>query len=118
MIEALGKIFLWQIFLVGVIGFVLFKVLNRTLIESAIWDFEFYKPDPEIVIKNVTVITHRPLHADAKEKIKNVLRKKYPQSQCVYTEDPKIRGGMIIKIDNKVIDCSVVGRLRRSGIWR
>jgi F-type H+-transporting ATPase subunit delta len=65
-------------------------------------------------ILNASVITALPLSAEARENIKKNLEATYHQSVVLSEEiDPKIIGGAILIVDNKILDHSIKGRLEK-----
>lgn len=51
------------------------------------------------------------------EKLKKYLLEKYSAKEIVFNNniDPKIKGGVIIKVEDELIDASVAGKLRSLG---
>ena len=90
------------------------------LIESAIKKFAF----SEFVIKSdnppqVIFISHKPPKASLKEIFIKLAQKRLGQNaEAVFQTEKKIWGGVIIKYDDLVVDCSLVTRLKQGGFLR
>lgn len=89
-------------------------VKNRILAVIKIYD-EFQKLHAEYNnILHVKVVSAFALSQDEQERLSNSLHKKYQHTIDLCLEvKPDLIGGLIIYIDDKVIDASVVGQLQR-----
>lgn len=87
---------------------------NRILAVVKIHD-EFQKLHAEYNnILHVKVVSAYPLSQDEQEQLSNSLHEKYQHTIDLCLEvKPDLIGGLIIYIDDKVIDASVVGQLQR-----
>ena len=106
-----------QLFLSAIIFTVLLKILNRHLTESALHQLELFFPkeiDPKIL--EIVVIIPKVLSARAKERIEQAASKRFGKDvSLVIQNDPRIKGGMMIKLNDFTIDCSLASRLKDSG---
>ncbi len=106
-----------QIVIIVIIFVVLLKILNRHLTESALHQFELLfseKIDPKI--QEIVVVIPQDLSLEAKERIEQAAFKKFSRNvSLVVQNDPRIKGGMIIKLNDFSIDCSLASRLKDSG---
>ena len=114
------KILALQIVVFAVIIFILKNILDGILIDVAIKKLEVMRPEElGLNLTQVEVTTHNTLRDVHKNKITYLLSRKCNKQISLVTKvDPRIKGGMIIKLLNSTIDCSLVTRLRESGIWR
>jgi len=81
-------------------------------IEKIIFYFnDFWKKEYSLVEAEIT--TARPLENDLKQEIISYLTKKSDSIEIKITEkeDKKIKGGFIIKYDNKIVDASVKNKI-------
>ena len=91
----------------------IYKERKLKLSGKIIEQFEkIYNQENSIV--EAEVVTAEKLSAETEKKIKSYIEKKYHAKKVVLrnTIDPKIKGGMIIRVGDEVVDGSVVGRLR------
>jgi len=82
--------------------------LSGKIIES----FEkIYNQEKGVV--EAEVVTAEKLNEPLEKKIKGYIEKKYEAKKIVLknTIDPKIKGGMVIRVGDEVVDGSVAGRL-------
>jgi ATP synthase F1 delta subunit len=65
--------------------------------------------------RRVTVVSAVPLTTNQLEEIGEILAEKFGQHLVVETEvDPGLLGGLKLKYEDKLIDLSVIGRLRET----
>ena len=118
LIVRIAQFFLMQAVILAVIVFILLKILNRNLTEGAVHKFEvlFWKEvdgDPE----EIAVTAPGELSPKYKDRIAEAAFKKFERRvPVVVRKDRKIRGGLIIQVKNTVMDYSLSGRLRESGL--
>lgn len=114
------QVFLFQFIVIAVIIFILKKILDRMLIESAIKKFEFFDLDPqEQKPEKILVITHKKLKDKYHQKISAIVAKRLHRSiPVVSLIDKKIFGGMVIQVQDIKIDFSLISRLKESGMIR
>jgi len=106
--------FLAQLVVIAIIVAILKRILDHMLIDMAINLFEYWHPTQPLT-GSVRVITHKRLNEKHKAGILKALRKhSTPPDQLQYVIDKKILGGMIIKTDKSIFDCSLKDRLRRA----
>ena len=101
---------------------VLKKILDRNLIDLAIEQLragrlnpaELKEPDFDPGTVPVMVITYKKISETDREHILKELTKNISGGAVPdFQTDPKLRGGMIIKVGTKVADFSLIDRLRR-----
>lgn len=65
-------------------------------------------------VKVVHVTSARPLKKEDQDFIKEYLTKEVPQKvELKITEDKGIIGGIILRYDSKIIDCSIAGAIKK-----
>ncbi len=104
---------------VFVLGFiVLWGILNNMLADMAVRYIELWRTneeDEEPPVRLIHVISHRPLKPAYHERIRKALRKNFPSDLKIdFTQDAKILGGVVIRMDEKVMDCSLRDRIQRA----
>jgi F-type H+-transporting ATPase subunit delta len=64
-------------------------------------------------IVEAEVVTAEKLSGEAEKKVKNYIQKKYDAKEVVVKNivDSSIKGGMIVRVGDEVVDGSVAGRL-------
>ena len=90
----------------------IYKERKLKLSGKIIEQFEkIYNQENSIV--EAEVVTAEKLSAETEKKIKSYIEKKYHAKKVVLrnTIDPKIKGGMIIRVGDEVVDGSIRGRL-------
>ena len=109
--------FLIQIAVIAIIIFILLKILNRHLIELGIHDFEvMLAKEIAVDLTEIVLVTCQPLAASAVKRIEQSVCKKLNRSVKVLVEvDKKIKGGIIIKLNKRILDYSLISRLKESG---
>ena len=112
------KAFLAQMVVIAIIVFVLKKILDRQLIESAIEKLKILHIDPLDKNMNcVEVVTYDPLSEENKKKISDAIYQKvHRHIPLTVSQDKSIKGGIVIKIPNRMIDHSLISRLKESGM--
>ncbi|XLQ19848.1 MAG: ATP synthase F1 subunit delta [Candidatus Moraniibacteriota bacterium] len=74
---------------------------------------DIYNDENNII--EATVVSARELTAQEQSKIQSFIKEKYSSDSVVINSvvDKEIKGGIIIKIKDEVLDGSVLGRLRK-----
>lgn len=112
------KIVLAQIVVISIIVFILKKVLDQQLIESAIHKLEVMDANrigQDLIELNV--ITYEILDEKDRKRISDALYKKTNRHiTLAVAQDKKIKGGIIIKLKNTTINHSLLSRLQESGM--
>lgn len=111
-----------QIVVLPVIVAVLKKKLDASLINLAIQQFDSGALDPAgSRQKNfdngqvkLTVVTHKIVSAEIRERIIKILTRRFPGAGADFQVDPKILGGMILRVGQETADFSLIDRLRKA----
>ncbi len=102
----------------GLILIVLAHTLNAMLSDMAVRYIELWHPnedEDEPAVRSVHVISHRALKAVYQERIRKAVSRNFPSDiQMSFSQDPKILGGVIVRMDERVMDCSLRDRIRRA----
>ena len=114
-------IFIYFIFgqLVVAVWVVLFlkKKLDGILIESAIKQLEYLGAEKKSGIKSVAAVTHKNLDLKNQEQLKRTVAKQLGATTVLsFQIDKSLMGGVVLKLGNQVIDCSLRDRLQQA--WR
>ncbi|HRZ39641.1 MAG TPA: F0F1 ATP synthase subunit delta [Candidatus Omnitrophota bacterium] len=92
--------------------------LNNMLADMAVRYIELWRPDEDEdqpAVRSIRVTSHRPLSADYHERIRKALSKNFSSELKIsFSQDPKILGGVIVQMDEKVMDCSLRDRIQRA----
>jgi len=100
----------------GLILLVLAHMLNTMLSDMAVRYIELWHPnedEDEPAVRSVHVISHRALKSVYHERIKRAVSRNFPADiQMNFSQDPKILGGVIIRMDARVMDCSLRDRIQ------
>ena len=85
---------------------------REKLVNNIFWNFlNIYREN--LGIKNVTVITAIPVESNYKDEILKTIEKSLnAKVELECKVDPEVIGGLIIVVDNKQADGSIVGELR------
>ena len=114
------QIFLFQILIFGIIVFVLYKLLNRNLIEGAVHQFEVMASrhlDPDL--KKVTVICYKNVSEKNINRILRAAEKNLARKIEIEIEmNKRLKGGLIIRVKDVELNFSLMNRLRESGLMR
>jgi len=106
--------FLAQVVVISIIVMILKRILDQMLIDLAINLFEYWSPGKHPT-GPVQIITHKRLSGRNVDGLRKALGKhSLTPDQAQYVIDKKILGGMIIRADNRIFDCSLKDRLRRA----
>ena len=112
------KILAVQVAVISVIVFILKKILDRQLIESALHDIEILdgrRTDADI--SELTVVAYEDLNPQSQKRILDAMQKKINRTvHLVVTKDKTLKGGMIIRFKGHSFDYSLVNRLKESGL--
>ncbi len=105
-----------QIVVIVIIVIILKTLLDRKLIELAIRHLAFGKIEKEsAVIKHLRVVSFPSLNQTHQEQIAQAIKKQFGSADNVnFSVDSRIMGGIIIKVNEKIIDCSLRNRLQEA----
>ncbi len=115
----IGGIIIIQIIVMLVIIIVLWRVLNRQLVELAIEKFELFSKDGWTQEQNqLEVIVASNIDKVFEQKLVKAVQKKLNKPVSIAVkQDRSIKGGMIMYLKNgTVIDYSLRSRLKESGL--
>ncbi len=114
---ALLQIFLFQIIVIGIIVFILGFLLNHSLMESAVHRFEvMFASEFDPQLPEVVVVVANQCPSKMLERIERSAAKKRGQPvKVTIRREPRIKGGMIILLNQKLIDFSLLKKLQESG---
>lgn len=115
------KILLAQIVAMTAVVFVLKKVLDKQLVESAIRQYDFWRNEEKVrpVNDEVAVICHRRLALAHRALIEKATRRRFGESARVIERvDKALWGGVIIRVGATVFDYSLKDRLRQAFLMR
>ena len=103
---------------IGIVVAVLKGKLDRLLINSAIRHLELWETASDgPSVKQVVIISHKTLRKKDQTRILSAVNQKMGRDvQTLFQVDGKIYGGIIVKIDGKMINLSVRERLRQAGL--
>ena len=118
MLVFITSIMLAQVVVGAIVVFILLKVLDKILIDTAIKKIEILKADSvDQSLKDIGVVTFGPLSEAVQQRILDALFKKLQRTtRLVITQDKTLKAGIIIKLNTVVIDYSLMGRLREGGV--
>ena len=112
MIPLIILIFL-QLTIALVIIFVLKRLLDRELEKAAIEKLMSLKANADV--KVVNIYHAKPLTLNVEEEFKSLVKNKFVGSEIVFERISNLRGGLIIKAADEVLDFSVSSRLEN--LW-
>lgn len=120
MLMLILKILVAQLILIAAIVFILKKILDKFLVDDALTRIEALQPDSiDKDLKDVVVMTYRDLNAKTQKRISDAFyRKTNKIVPLLVQKDRNLKGGLIIKMKDNTIDCSLITRLKQSGLIR
>lgn len=108
-------IVLGQLVVAGLVVFFLKKKLDHILIELGVRHLELLDSQKRASVKVLAVITHKNLNLTDQDNIKRRLTKAFGSGlQLSFQIDPGLMGGVLIKLGDEVIDCSLRERLQQA----
>lgn len=111
-------VLLGQLAVGGLILIVLAHMLNTMLTDMAVRYIELWHPndgEDEPAVRSVHVISHRALKTVYQDRIKKALGGNFSSDvQISFSQDPKIIGGVIVRVDERVMDCSLRDRIQKA----
>lgn len=115
------KVFILQVIVVAIIVYILYVLLDKQLVESAVHKLETTNLDSlEPKLLEITVVTPKGILDDKiKGRLSQCLVKKLNRNvDIIVIGDKHMKGGIVIKSRNLLIDNSLSGRLKASGMAR
>lgn len=110
------KLLFWQAVVASFVIGGLVVLLNKTLINAAFSQLEYWKNLRPV--RKIVVISHKALKKHLEERVRRVIAKKFGADvDLSFESDPKLWGGVIIRADDTVIDFNLKGRLRQALRW-
>lgn len=102
---------------IGIVVAVLKAKLDRLLMNSAIRYLELWDASSDgPAVKQVVIISHKTLRPEDKTRILTAINQKMGRDvRAIFQSDGKIYGGLIVKIEGKIVNLSVRERLRQAG---
>ena len=113
-------IIILQVVLASVVIFFLMKTLNRNLVEMGVirlenWQFE----RRDVKVSKVDVLTSKSLAQAFQTRIQEAVAKYFgPNTPITFNVSKDLLGGIVIKMDQEMIDCSTRNRLVESGLFK
>jgi F0F1-type ATP synthase delta subunit len=92
-----------------VVVFVLKNLLDGELEKAAIEKFSSLKANPEVRVVNV--YSFRPLSVNIEQELKGLAKHKFTDSEIIFEQNKVLKGGVVIKTSNEVLDFSLSSRL-------
>ena len=107
-----------QILVFSIIAFVLMKILDRQLTESAVHRFEvMFAKELDGNLEEIVVVVCSKISARARGRIQSAAFKKLGREiPLTIRQDKHMRGGLIIRLNQLTLDYSLMNRLRDSGL--
>ena len=107
-----------QILAFLIIAFVLMKILDHQLTESAVHRFEvMFAKELDGNLQEIVVVVCSKMSARTHNRIQSAAFKKLGREiPLTIQQDKHIRGGLIIKLNQLTLDYSLMNRLRDSGL--
>jgi len=102
-------IFAGQCVLVGIVIFVLKRLLDKELVQAALEGFESCKAPSDI--KEIDVFSASRISDELKSHLESVRQCRFVQANLNFKENADLRGGLIIALGDIVLDFSLASRL-------
>lgn len=99
-----------QVIIAAVVIFVLKRLLDKELVQAALEKLQgadIPTGDPQVDVRFCP-----PLSPEVKARVQSVVRHKSPAAKVVFSEDPSLKGGLVITVAGVVMDFSMTGRLK------
>ena len=117
MIFTISGFMVLQVFVFMAIFYFLKHSLQKNLVEMAIHQFEMLLPhDLDPAINEIKVVAFSPLSLSLQERLRHsAIKKLRKEVRVSVMQDKGIKGGLIIKCGSKIIDTSLINRLKECG---
>ena len=99
-----------QTVIAGAVIFVLKRLLDRELIEAALEKAQAVAltPLPEAIV----VTSAGTLNVQASQRFQSIFKRKAPDVNIVFEQDPALQGGVVIAWGREHLDFSIASRLK------
>lgn len=113
-------VFVAQAVVFSIIIFILKKILDNQLRESALHQIETLRSDAlDTQITEVAVISFREFDEASQKRVRDALAKKIQKDITIKIRNEKaMMGGVIIQFKGHLIDCSLLSRLKEGGFLK
>ncbi len=110
------KLILGQLFVAAIVILVLKAVLDNSLLDAAVKQFELLSPRVEsAMIQEVVVTSRKPLPATMVRRVGQVVKRNWGEApRVIYKIDKLMMGGVVIQFSGYVINYSLKDRLRQA----
>ena len=107
------KIVLFQLVFAVVVLFVMKKLMNRELFLSALEQLYAAAGENNFDTRQVEAIFAARCSADEEAQVRAVAKERFPSAEVVIRIDPSQWGGVVFRIADKVIDCSLLTKINQ-----
>jgi F0F1-type ATP synthase delta subunit len=104
-------VFLGQCVFALIVIFVLRKLLDRELMMVALESFESCKVSLDI--KEIAVCSASSISEEFKNRLESIKKRKMPQANLNFQEDNALKGGVVIRMGDLLLDFSLSHRLQQ-----
>jgi F0F1-type ATP synthase delta subunit len=106
-------LFCLQLIIAGIVIFVLKQLLDKELEQAALEKAMALKNNPEI--KSIHVYSAKDLSVQLKEQLTSIVKNKFSNGKIIFEHLSSLKGGLIIKVEEQVLDFSLSSRLEH--LW-
>jgi F0F1-type ATP synthase delta subunit len=106
---SIGIVIVLQIVIAGIVFSILWRLLDRELVAAAIEKLMSVKTSAEVKVVNVYHGNVLPVRIE--EKLKILVKNKFTNSDVFFEQLKSLKGGLIIKVADEVLDFSISSRL-------
>lgn len=103
-------IFLGQCVIAAIVIIVLKKLLDRELMNAALEKFESCKASADI--KEITVLSSSRIKDEVQGRLESIRKRKFVQAKLIYRVEPQVKGGIVIALEDILLDFSLSSRLQ------
>lgn len=109
----LFKMFLLQAMIAIVVLVVLWLLLEKELVTLAIEQLMQLDPGEARDEREVTILAAKKIPVDFENRLRAVIKDKFPQAQVIVIINKEILGGVVVQAGKVLIDSSLVNKLKR-----
>ena len=102
-------IIILQLVIAAVVIFVLKRLLDRELEKAAVEKLMAFKPQSKV--EQAHVYHAGPLSLALKQELTAIVKNKFSESKIVFEQAPGLKGGLVIKVADEMLDFSLISRL-------